>query len=68
MVLGNTHKHYEDGHVTQFISPDVPAELLTNDEVFHMYQKRKLLINAWNILINPSFLEKNQLYFKEGII
>lgn len=68
MVLGNTHKHYEDGRVTQFIGPDVPTEIQTNAEVFRLYQQRKLLVNAWNILINKRFIKHNQLFFKEGII
>ena len=68
MVLGNTDKHFQDGHVTLFISQDMPTAILTNTEVFNLYQQRRLLVNAWNILIRRSFFKQHQLYFREGIL
>ncbi len=68
MILGNAQKHFEDGRVISFISPDIPTAFLSNEEVFTAYHQHKLMEYAWNILISRRFFEKHQLFFREGII
>ncbi len=68
MIMGNTQKHFENGRVINLIRPESPTVFLTNEKIFTTYQKQKMIMHAWNILINRRFFEDHQLYFREGII
>ncbi|WP_418696867.1 glycosyltransferase family 2 protein [Bacteroides sp.] len=39
-----------------------------NKKIVRMYMREKIYVMAWNKLVRKSFITKNQLYFKEGLI
>lgn len=45
-----------------------PGAIKTNDEILRTYIKREWYMMAFNKLVKKSFLIKNELYFKEGIV
>lgn len=67
MVQGNCLKIY-DGNET-VVYKTTPLHLMNNDDVRkHYLSTHHIYISLWNKLLKHSFVEKNTLYCKEGII
>lgn len=71
MVVGNYQKVNESGingnDILFIIDEKVPSVIKSNETILAYYYERIIPVYAWNKLIKRSFLEKNNLAFKEGI-
>ena len=72
MVVGNYQKVNESlihgNDVIFIIDEKVPSIIRSNEEILAYYYERIIPVYAWNKLIKRSFLKKNDLTFKEGIV
>lgn len=64
IVIGNIEVLGNDWGVPKLIA----EEGAYNDKILSMYCNRQFYMMAWNKLYKKSFIERNNLYFEEGIL
>lgn len=68
MIQGNSVIIPKDRRVKIHIDKRVPCSLTSNQEITSCYHKHWIPTSAWNKLIKKSFLIRNNLMFKEGVV
>lgn len=68
MVIGNA-QFFLNGHKEQVSLDDgMPSVIRSNQEALSLYYQQRITNGAWNKLVRRAFIERHNLYFKEGII
>lgn len=65
VIIGDYNVIGGDGYLPLLL-PEGP--LFSNDDIIRSYAEGKWYVMAWNKLYRREFLQKNQLFFKEGLI
>ena len=68
MVVGNYMECREGVRAKVMHGEDLPVVIQSNEEFARYYHQHRIAHSAWNKLIKRSFLEKQGLYFMEGIL
>lgn len=68
VVIGNSLMIRDNKVAKVMVHKESPSIINSNEEIAFCYHRNWLPVNAWNKLVKLSFLEKHEIYFKEGII
>lgn len=68
MVIGNVQVFVMGQKKKVTLDNDMPSLIQSNQQVVSLNHHQRITNGAWNKLIRKSFIEKHDLYFKEGII
>lgn len=68
MVIGNA-QFFLNGYKERVSLDDgMPSVIRSNQEALSLYYQQRITNGAWNKLVRRAFIERHNLYFKEGII
>lgn len=70
VITANINNEFSDGSIipSKLGKPNTEIFHIKKEEVFKFYLNEKISVVAWNKLYRRSFIEENQLKFKDGLL